>query len=90
MATLYRVNGAIEELKPANGINYKLAELQAAVGGYVEILDLLDEKIMAVNEDGLALGLPVNPAATALASGVLDPGNLILGDALVCEAGEVR
>jgi hypothetical protein len=55
-----------------------LDELQRAVGGYIETLTLIPGKaVMIVNEEGRILGLPVNPAASALA------GTLIVGTALI-------
>jgi hypothetical protein len=44
-----------------------LEELQAAVGGYIEPVDrfLPEGTVAYANEEGLLIGLPVNPVATA-------------------------
>lgn len=70
-----------------------LADLQGAVGGYVQPIDLLAGTLtLYVNESGKAHGLPSNPRATAL-WWQLEPSargrDMIVGDAaLVPEPGE--
>ena len=51
---------------PENGKHWTLRELQAKVGGYIEIARTNDGRLMVVNEDGIARRLPENPTATAL------------------------
>ena len=59
-------------------IDNSLEALQAAVGGYIETLTLIpDQVVMIVNEEGLLMGLEVNPFASAVA------GTTIVGNALV-------
>lgn len=93
MAQLYRPNGTIEDYPPpANGRDYKVEEMRAAIGGgWFEILVLLDGLIMVVDEEGNLKDLPPNTAATLLwrqtHSSLLD---FIVGDALVCKKSEVR
>ena len=43
-----------------------LAQLQEAVGGYIELVHCGDKQ-MVCNEDGKVHGLPINPEATQLA-----------------------
>lgn len=51
---------SLELIKP-KGEYFTLEELQAAVGGYIEIAPALDKDyITVVNEEGLLLGLPLN------------------------------
>jgi len=52
------------------------SRVQSAVGGDVAIVNLA-EGYLAVNEDGLRLGLPVNEAASLIA------GQRIVGDAVL-------
>jgi hypothetical protein len=63
-----------------------LAALQAAVGGYVELVRL-DEKVLLgwINEEGKLKGLPDNPLATALCymHDALDVGDYIAGPMVI-------
>jgi hypothetical protein len=54
-----------------------LERAQAIVGGYVELVTLLNGDQLLVNEDGRMRGLPVNIPATLLA------GQEIVGHALL-------
>lgn len=59
-------------------IENKLEAFQEAVDGYIETVTLVpDEVVMIVNEEGLLLGLGINPLATALY------GSAIVGVAVV-------
>jgi len=84
MATILKADGTKVELgdKPA------FAKIQEAVGGYVELVGspaLQREGLaLAVNEDGRLLKLEENPHASALA------GQLIVGDVVVVEDGEIE
>jgi hypothetical protein len=51
---------------PENGKHWTLRELQAKVGGYIELAYTTDGRRMVVNEDGKRLKLPENPVATQL------------------------
>lgn len=93
MATLLREGGTEEAVTPWDGARFALHELQALVGGYIELVTLWpDPRVLFCNEDGHRLGLALNPAATALYRG--DPprhDGLIVGPAVVMtriEAGE--
>lgn len=59
-----------------------LEDAQKFVGGYVEVVSL-GKRQMLVNEEGLLIGLPVNPEASQLA------GQMIVGNALVLEGRAV-
>jgi uncharacterized protein DUF3846 len=67
MATILYANGEIKEVSPVNGTDFQLKEVQAIVGGYVEVVYLKDGRIMIVNEEGKLDGLPCNEQATKLA-----------------------
>ena len=98
MATLIPAVGAPRFVEPANGGAFTLAELQAFVGGYIELLRvplaLLDPPtplVLFCNEDGKRLRLPVNRFATSLMRPVLRPDDVLVGDVILCtprEAGE--
>lgn len=60
------------------------AACQAAVGGLVQPVRLSDGSLLLVNEEGLPLGLPFNPAATMIA------GEELVGPAVVVPKGLVR
>lgn len=78
-------------ITPANGQTFTLEELQTAVGGYIETIELLDGRVMVINEEGKLENLPKNPIATAVA---LDAGiaknDYIVGNALVCDASMLK
>lgn len=64
-------------------IENKLEALQAAVGGYIETLQLVPDKaVMIVNEEGLLQGLAPNSYASAIA------GTMIVGTAVIVGVDE--
>lgn len=89
MATIYRADGRIETVEPANGTNFTLEELQAIVDGRIEICEtVFTDEILVINEEGKLLGLPINWHATGLYKyGKIDP---IVGDVLRCWDDEVQ
>lgn len=84
MAKWIKTNGETIDVKPKNGTDYSLEELQGFVGGYIEIVRIDDERLMVVNEEGKLNDLPINSIATYMAR------ELIVGDVLVCKANEVK
>ena len=89
MATLIAIDGTEKNVFPRNGMDFKLEELQGFVDGYIETIMLSDKELMVVNEEGLLFGLPLNKRATKMMSdkkGVYYP---IVGNALVCENGQI-
>jgi hypothetical protein len=91
MATLISSTGEIREIAPANGRAFILAELHAIVGGYIEAIPVPDGRVMFLNEDGKRLALAINHEATVRVRHWLMPGDVIVGDVVVCtqrEAGE--
>ena len=91
MAELYRASGEIETVTPKKGERcaFTLPELQALVGGYIEMVYLTNRKILVCNEDGKLTGLPYNPNATVYvrSNGLAD---IIVGDVLIVNRREVR
>jgi len=100
MATLIPAVGVPRFVEPANGGAFTLAELQAFVGGYIELLrvpltllthdggDPWRPLVLFCNEDGKRLRLPVNRFATSLMRPVLRPDDVLVGDVLLCTPGE--
>jgi hypothetical protein len=63
--------------------NGTLAELSAAVGGYIEIVSLSEDAHAYVNEEGKLLGLPINDAATAIFQRNNGPVDVICGNMII-------
>jgi len=88
---LLRPSGPSGLIVPA-GDRLTLAEMQAAVGGYVEAVPLAERYqqggerlVMLVDEDGRGKGLDLNPLATLLVESAI----WIVGPALVIPVGEL-
>jgi hypothetical protein len=80
IAIVYKADGETKNVEPKNGIRFMLEELQEYVGGYIELVHLMEPKYyLLVNEDGLLRGLPLNKAASVIA------GRRIVGDAVYME-----
>jgi len=62
-----------------------LEKLQEIVGGYIQVVDLEDNKQMIVNEEGALLDLYINTKATLLArrQGIPMHDYIIYGDVVV-------
>jgi hypothetical protein len=87
MATLYRENGTAEEVQPANGSSFTLQEMQTLVGGYIEITETRDGRLMVLDEEGKLKGKRMNLPATMLYRyGSYDP---IVGDVVIGTRGEL-
>lgn len=89
MATLIKSTGEQMTISPANGKKFTLEELQELVSGFIERIDLENGKAMYVNEDGKALQLERNFAATLSLKrrGCLE-SDYIAGDAVVLDYSE--
>jgi hypothetical protein len=91
MAYLLRAIGGVEEIHPAHGRPmFSLQELQAFVGGYIEVVRALDGMWLVLNEDGKGLGLPANDLATGTywaAGGV--PRDVVVGDVVLATSVEI-
>jgi len=90
MAILIQPDGSNDEVVPGDGQRFRLDELQAHVGGYIEAVRLPGEtringytiQTMYVNEEGLLQDLEHNLSASTLAD------RHIVGNALVLFQGE--
>ena len=84
MAKIIKTNGEVLEVEPKNGTDFSLEEMQAIVGGYIEIVSLGDD-LMVVNEEGKLIGLPINDVATAMIT-----NDIIVGDVLICKNNQIK
>jgi hypothetical protein len=89
MAILIQPDGTESKVLPTDGRSFTLEEMQAFVGGYIEML-FIGESIYVINEDGKQLGLPHNPAATCLVLRHLRQYDYLCGPVLVCADSEVE
>ena len=86
MATLIKADETSTEVKPKNNKkHFSLEELQKFVGGYIQIANTTDGRLMIMNEEGRLNGLPFNKIATDLYR-----NSVIVGDVLVCKQNEVK
>lgn len=85
----YTTDGKGQFVKPSNGTDFSLEELQKFVGGYIEVVRLHDNRIMVVNEEGKCRNLPINIAATQLLR-LTGRHDTIIGNALICDTDKVR
>jgi len=71
---------------------FRLAELQKAVGGYVEVIKLPNNKVMLVNEEGKIRNLPINEKATMFVKAEMQGAfsDDIRGDVIVCNVGDIE
>lgn len=88
-AKIYKADGSIIDVKPNNGTDFSLEELQEIVGGYIEIVGLMDNEIMVINEEGKLIDLPLNETATHMYQEVDGFYDYIVGDVLVCDSNMV-
>ena len=89
MATLLMPDGKQLKVVPKNGRNFTLDEMQAAVGGNIELLYLQDGRVLVINEDGKTMELPCNEQANPYGrdAGIAD-WDFIVGPALLCSDDE--
>lgn len=89
MAKHIKADGMEAVVKPANGKKkFTLKELQAFVGGFIELTITRDRKVMYVNEKGLLKELPVNDKASKLIDPAYWTVGGVRGDVVVLEKGE--
>lgn len=102
MAILIPTQGDPRFILPALQPAFSLSELQTLVGGYIQVLVLPWRTLagfsgtqdggplyMVINERGKLEGLPLNRFASVMAQGVITPGDVIVGPAVICTREEV-
>lgn len=91
MAKIIKTDGTCQPVQPANGTDFTLEEMQAIVGGDIELVYLNDTEIMVVNEEGKIEDLDANHTATLiLEENYPDTDDYIVGDVLVCDNEQIR
>lgn len=93
MALIIKSNLDTGTTDPKNGTDFTLEELQAAVGGFIQIITLpKSDLILVIDEAGKCKNLPANYFATKVArwAGAIMEGDCICGDALLCKDREVK
>lgn len=91
MGKIIKENGEVYDYLPTNGKSYTLEEMQGIVGGYIEIINLDDDLIMVINEDG-KYNCKMNYEATSVANWyeAIHPMDYISGDVLVTKSEYVK
>ena len=60
------------------------------VGGYIEIINLRDGRLICLNEEGKLYNLPYNNKATDILRAAFRTNDFIVGDVLVCNDEEIQ
>jgi ketosteroid isomerase-like protein len=91
MAEIIKTDGTCQPVQPTNGTDFTLEEMQAIVGGDIELVYLNDTEIMVVNEDGKNNSLDLNHEATRVfRKNYPDSDDYIVGNVLVCDDEQIR
>jgi len=85
MATLYSVDGRVKEIRPSNGVNWSLEELQTLVGGYIEVVRTVDNRFMVINELGKIMNPPLEANFPATRLYLYGRRDYIAGPAVVVD-----
>ena len=89
-AILIRSSGETRGIRPLNGTDFTLKELQGYVGGSIQMIWVNENMCMILNDEGKLLKFAPNIVATELASGVLYPGDFICGNAILAHTNLVK
>ena len=89
MARVLYVDGTQATVMPASPPAFSLEELQAMVGGWIEVVYLPDGRLMVIDEEGKLKSYPRNEQATRLAAGRLQLGDYIAGTAVIVTLEEM-
>lgn len=90
MAQIIKSNGETKTVEPKNGTDFKLEELQAIVGGYVQIAYLRDDEIMVMDEEGRLKDKDLNLRASLRYRRDVNPYDSVVGDVLICKTNQVK
>lgn len=96
-AKLITADGKIIEVTPKNGTDFQIEELNAFVGGYIEVIYPKSRMgaLMIVNEEGKLRGLPHNELATRMWQEGAQAGSPrmddpVVGNVLLCHRSQLR
>ena len=88
MAYLIKASGEKIQTSPRNKKNFTLEELQAYVGGRIQIVKTKDDKrLMVINEEGKLFKLAPNFRATELYEYGCD--DMVVGDVLLISKSQI-
>ena len=90
MAQIIKSNGETKTVEPKNGTDFKLEELQAIVGGYIQIAYLRDDEIMVMDEEGRLKDKDLNLRASLRYRRDVNPYDSVVGDVLICKTNQVK
>lgn len=82
-AMLIKADTTVEAITPKESECFSLKELQDYVGGYIEILNLENDYILVVDEEGRLKNKKLNKKASEFA------GQPIVGDVVLCKSNMV-
>ena len=88
MAKLFKVDGTVENVMPANGTDFTLEELQKMVGGLIQVVPVFRTKLIVVDEEGRLKNYKHNVIASLLVAGQVKGD--IVGDMLLCSRAEFK
>lgn len=91
MAEIIWTDGARKTVAPiSEEEGFELKYLQDLVGGFVEVVNLPDSKIMIIDEEGKLKGREVNEAATEIYRKATGSTDTIVGTVLICESSQLK
>ena len=90
MAIVIKTDGTKDALQPKNNKAFTLEELKSVVGGYIEIVQLTEDYLMVINEEGKLLDLPINVVATRVYRASRNTEDFIVGNVLICSNKEIE
>ena len=90
MAIVIKTDGTKDALQPKNNKVFTLEELKSVVGGYIEIVQLTENYLMVINEEGKLLNLPINVIATRMYRASRNTEDFIVGNVLICSNKEIE
>ena len=91
MTEIIKTDGTRQPVQPANGSDFTLEEMQAIVGGYIELVELDGNTTIVVNEEGKFIPLSLNLEASRIFRAHHPASkDFIVGDVLVCNNNQIR
>ncbi len=95
MAQYIKTNGSVIGIRPEQGKQFTLKELQGLVGGTVDLAYMPSGNVMYLNDNGKLKGLPMNEKASEiwqkeypLNKYPINNDGLIVGDVLIMSREE--
>ena len=90
MAQIIKTTVEVVEVSPENGTDFQLEELWDIVGGYIEIVNLQDGRLLCLDDEGKLKGKDMNIKATDIYRAAFPMcKDFIVGDVLVCNENEI-